>query len=346
MTKDTQIIFIGPMGGGKIPTNGASVKNFYIAEKLQKHSKQIILIDTEKWKKNPFILFKLVLVILFKPKAKYILSLNNMSAYRLISVLNIFPRKRDIYYWVIGGSIADWIKQGRVSKTPYLLVSYFLVEGNSMKHTLNECGFDNIIVVPNFKKITYIPLKPNAGKKVRFLFLSRINPHKGCDYILSVTKRLSQIYEDKFEVDFYGEVSKEYSDFYEKVESLPNVSYKGFIDLRENRNYDKIAGYDAMLFPTYWHGEGFPGIMVDALIAGLPIIASDWHLNKNIVNDGKTGILIAPCDEEALYRAMEECIKNPIYIRLMASECQKSATNFDVDKVVTPELFKTIGLIC
>ena len=30
-----------------------------------------------------------------------------------------------------------------------------------------------------------------------------------------------------------------------------------------------------MLFPTYWHGEGFPGIVIDAFVAGLLVVATD-----------------------------------------------------------------------
>lgn len=339
------IVFIGPMGGGKIPNNGASIKNYYIVNKLRESTKRIVVVDTECWKKNPFILIKLIGVILCNPKAKYILSLNNMSAYRVISLLNRLPRKRCVYYWVIGGSIADWIKEGRVSCRSYRAVHIFLVEGNSMVQTLSDCGFNNAVYVPNFKKIDYLPEKINQDSLVRFLFLSRINPHKGCDYILSVARQLNKIYRDKYQIDFYGEVASEYTDFQEKVDALPNVNYKGFIDLRESKNYDVLAVYDAMLFPTYWHGEGFPGIMVDAFVAGLPVIASDWHLNKDIVSDGETGFIIKPCDEKVLYETMEKCIKNPQLLREMKAACQREAMKYNVDSVVTPDLFKSIGLI-
>ena len=47
-----KFIFIGPMGGGGIPTNGASVKNYYIVKKLRECADNLIVVDTEQWKKN------------------------------------------------------------------------------------------------------------------------------------------------------------------------------------------------------------------------------------------------------------------------------------------------------
>lgn len=343
--KTKKIIFVGPCGGGEIPTNGASIKNYHILNKLQELNHKVVTVDTEHWKTNPFVLLRLLLIILLNPGAKYILSLNNMSAYRLLGMFSVLPIKRCIYYWVIGGSIAEWIRDGKVKKKNYKNVCKFLVEGKSMVDTLKECGFDNAICVPNFKKITYLPQKKQADNIVKFIFLSRITPHKGCDDILSATELLNQKYHNRFLVDFYGEIASDYHSFSNKVESLHNVSYKGFIDLRNNKNYDIISQYDAMLFPTFWHGEGFPGIMIDAFIAGLPVIASDWHLNKDIVDSGKTGFLITPNDIGKLYEAMEYCILNSNSIRKMSTICQDYAMKYDVDNIVNQKLFKEIELL-
>lgn len=55
-----KIIFIGPMGGGGIPTNGASVKNYYIVKKLREYVANLKVVDTERWKENPLVLLRLL----------------------------------------------------------------------------------------------------------------------------------------------------------------------------------------------------------------------------------------------------------------------------------------------
>lgn len=342
-----KLFLIGPCGGGEIPKNGASAKNYHLVKYLKDKGFNLSVIDTEKWKKNPFVLVKLLFVILFFGKNKFILSADSMSSYRLIQLLNWLP-KRDVIYWVIGGSVADWIKDGKVKSNPYKIVKWFLVEGNRMKSVLKECGFiDNVLVVPNFKNIDYIPQKKchDGGGWVRFVFLSRIIPEKGCDVIFDAIERLNRRYQDKFSVSFYGPIDESYHKvFYEYMDRLANVSYKGFLDLRLAVNYDELANYDIMLFPTYWRGEGFPGVVIDAFVAGLPVIASDWSLNKDIIEQDVTGFIIPSKDSVALAGVMESIINNQSKINEMSEKCQSAAMDFSIDRVLNDQLLCEIGI--
>ena len=152
-------------------------------------------------------------------------------------------------------------------------------------------------------------------------------------------------YSEKFIVDFYGPFEAEYEFlFKDEISTISNISYKGFLDLRNQKNYDILAKYDAMLFPTYWHGEGFPGIIIDAFVSGLPVIATDWSLNAEIIEDGKTGVILKDNTIEALADAMETMINNPKSVELMSILCQNSAMNFDIMNVVSDKLLEKIGI--
>lgn len=55
-------------------------------------------------------------------------------------------------------------------------------------------------------------------------------------------KILNKKYADNFIVDFYGPFEAEYeSQFKNKISNINNISYKGFLDLRNQRNYDILA---------------------------------------------------------------------------------------------------------
>ena len=311
-----KVIFIGPAGGGKVPQNGASAKNYHLMNYFHKKKINVVSADTENWRKNPLVLVKLVFFILFNPNAKYIIATNNMSSYRVLQIMSLFPRKRSIVYWIIGGSIAEWIKEGKVNAKPFRIVDVFLAEGKKMQETLSGVGFKNTIYVPNFKCIDYLPeKKAKTDDKMHFVFLSRIIPEKGCNTIIEAV-----------------------------ISIINNISYKGFLDLRNQRNYDILAKYDAMLFPTYWHGEGFPGIIIDAFVSGLPVIATDWSLNADIIEDGKTGVILKENTIEALADAMDTMINNPKSVELMSKTCQNSAMNFDIKNVVSDKLLEKIGI--
>lgn len=344
--KNQKIIFIGPAGGGGVPQNGASAKNYHLMKYFKEKNINVSSIDTENWRKNPLVLVKLALIILFNQKAKYIIAANNMSSYRVLQIMSLFPQKRSVIYWIIGGSIADRIKEGKVKAEPFKQVDYFLVEGKKMQKKFAEVGFNNAIYVPNFKCIDYIPEKRRSNeKKTRFVFLSRIIPEKGCNTIIDAVKQLNNKYFDRFIVDFYGPFEAEYeSSFRNAISAVGNISYNGFLDLRNQKNYDRLAEYDVMLFPTYWHGEGFPGIVIDAFVSGLPVIATNWSLNADIIKDGRTGIILKENSVESLVQAMMDIIENPKMVESMSVACQNAAMDYDIKNVVSDKLLKMIGI--
>ena len=362
-----KVVLIGPCGGGEMPKNGASAKNYHLVKFLREKNARLKVIDTEQWRKNPKVLFEMFFTILFNPKAKFIIATDNMSGYRTMLAFSMFPRKRSVIYWIIGGSIANWIKEGKVGTKAYKIVETFIAEGKKMQDTFAECGYNNTLYVPNFKNINYIPKKrEEIDPVIRFVFLSRIIPQKGCNLILKAVGMLNMSHNNKFTVDFFGPIDDSYrSEFEPEVAKYGNVSYRGFLDLRVQENYDELSKYDVMLFPTYWDGEGFPGIAIDAFVSGLPVIATDWSLNADIIKDGKTGVILPvkinegvntpileqggiPFDEnvvtEELVEAMESFIANPAKVREMSVFCQEAAMQYDIKNVLTKDLFKKIGL--
>ena len=97
-----------------------------------------------------------------------------------------------------------------------------------------------------------------------------------------------------------------------------------------------------MLFPTYWPGEGFPGIIVDAFIAGLPVIATDWAHNSEIIEHQQTGIIIPPHNAEDLAKQMLFFTENPSELQRMSSNCQNLAQQYDTRHVLTEKLMGMI----
>lgn len=128
-------------------------------------------------------------------------------------------------------------------------------------------------------------------------------------------------------------------------QSEDNVCYEGARDTTLPETYMELARYDAMLFPTYWGDEGFPGTIVDAFIAGLPVIATDWKCNGELIEDGKNGFLIPIKSPTALADRMEWFIGHKDIIPEMAEQMQKEAMNYDIKKLLSDDFLKEIGLL-
>ncbi len=66
-----------------------------------------------------------------------------------------------------------------------------------------------------------------------------------------------------------------------------------------------LAAHDALVFPTYHSGEGLPGIVVEALQAGLPVIATRFRALEELIEDGVNGLLVPAQDSAALAAALQ-----------------------------------------
>lgn len=350
MTSLKTLIFIGPIGLGRIPKSGDTVKNQLFLERFNQVYDKVIPIDTLNWKKRPWLIIKLVSVLLTHRKAKVIISANPGSADKLIRMIKCLHLPNDCYYWVVGGSFHKMIREGVFSASTYSYLKGIFVQGQSMVESLCESGLNNAVYVPNSKPIGHYSKKPpRQDDKTHFVFLSRIEEYKGCTDILSSVDALNESgYQGMFDVSFYGRSSEDPAyagQFTSLVRSHPEVSYKGILNLRDVKNYDELASYDVMLFPTYWHGEGFPGVVIDAYIASLPIIASDWNLNKDVVEDGKTGWIVPVHNVEALAEKMKYVIDNPQVVEEMSVVCRNRAAEFDSRVVLSEENLKKLGVL-
>ena len=250
-------------------------------------------------------------------------------------------------HWVIGGSLATRVSDGMFKVSVLNQAEWTLVESSSMVKDLIQLGLKNVIRVPNFKPIPKFIPKSQVSDTVSFVFFSRIMAEKGCRYILdSVASLNSQGLARKFSVDFYGKVDDSFKDeFFSRIERLQNVMYKGFLDVMKESGYVTLSEYDMMLFPTYWRGEGFAGVFIDAFIAGLPILASDWSCNKEILKEGETALFVPVHDVDSLTRVMKSCIVGEYDLEKMRVACWREASRYDVRNVVTQGLLHKIGIL-
>lgn len=340
-------IILGWINEGNIAQCGETVKNQHIISQLNKFGIEVITLDFFHWKRRPWVVAKTLLSLLLYPRTPLILSSGPRNVNLFMKMHSILRSKRKVIQWVIGGNLHKLTEEGIISKDHLKNIEISIVESKEMERSLKDLGVDNVLYMPNFKPISYLPDVPQLSDKIKFIFLSRIIPEKGVEYIFHAIRQLNeQGLTEKFCVDFYGNIDEAYERaFKSSIEALPNAEYRGFLNLSEKRSYNHLSTYSAMLFPTYWKSEGFAGIFIDAFIAGLPVIASDWAHNALIIDDKHTGIIIPPHNTEALANAMKDFILGKVDIEKMKRNCQHQAMRYDIDSVVNKETLKQIGLL-
>lgn len=343
-----KVILVGAINEGNLPTCGETMKNQLFVKRFNELFDEVITVDTLNWKKRPWVLIKLFFTLLFNRGAKVVISASGAVA-MLIKFLYYMPLKKNVYFWVVGGNLADSIKAGNYNLKALASLNAILVQGESMVKDLALYNLDNVFYVPNSKPITFKPtITPKKeGEPYRFVFLSRIHPDKGIAEIISATEQLNAAgLQDRFEIDFYGKIEPFYEDkFKSEIAKCVNANYKGYLNLTNDRGYETLSQYDVMLFPTYWRGEGFPGVVLDANIAGLPIIASDWNMNREVVKENKTGILIPTKDSISLANTMRLFISGAVDLYEMRNNSITHVKQYDSRNILSHELMKQIGLL-
>lgn len=88
-------------------------------------------------------------------------------------------------------------------------------------------------------------------------------------------------------------------------------------------------------------GEGFSGVLREAMCMGVPVVATDVGGNAELVKDEKTGRLVAPGDPSALATAIRQTLADHAEAQSMAQLARTVVTtNYSLDNMVE----KTITL--
>ena len=75
---------------------------------------------------------------------------------------------------------------------------------------------------------------------------------------------------------------------------------------------------DLFVFPSDPDGEGMPGVLIEAGLCGLPVVATRVAGASAIMKDGRTGRLVPVGDPAGLSTAVEELVRRADLRRAMA----------------------------
>jgi glycosyltransferase involved in cell wall biosynthesis len=90
---------------------------------------------------------------------------------------------------------------------------------------------------------------------------------------------------------------------------------------------------DVFVLPSLW--EGLPIALLEAMAAGLPVVATAVGGTPEVVVEGETGFLVPPRDPEALAEAILRLLREPDLRRRMGEAGRKRvAEHFSVEQMV------------
>jgi glycosyltransferase involved in cell wall biosynthesis len=189
----------------------------------------------------------------------------------------------------------------------------YLVEPKRLYELGKSRGIDHIRLFPNSRPMPSLPADPPEGPRPcrRFVYLGHVRRDKGIDLMIEAGERMPE----DVSVDVYGPMRFDVNE--EDFAGLSRVRYRGVLDPADVA--PALREYDVLLLPTFYPGEGHPGVILEAYAAGIPVIASRWMGIPEVVPDGM-GSLVEPRDADALFEAMRALVENnKTFARLRSS---------------------------
>ncbi|MEO6217674.1 MAG: glycosyltransferase family 4 protein [Sphingomonas sp.] len=152
--------------------------------------------------------------------------------------------------------------------------------------------------------------EPSRAIRKRVLFAGTITLRKGPQYLKLVADRIARV-DPEVRFVFAGGVSEAAA----KQLRAPNVELLGHISRERMR--EEFLRADLFAFPSL--AEGSAGVVLEAMAAGLPIVATREAGVE--FADGKSGIVVPPTNVEALEEAILAIVRN----RSMRDDMARSA---------------------
>lgn len=155
--------------------------------------------------------------------------------------------------------------------------------------------------------------------KLHVLFVGEVNQRKGIRQILLAAER---IHTSKVEFHIIGEGMEHCSYLYSKYEKF--VHFMGRVTLEEL--HKQFSQSSIFLFPTM--GEGFGLVLLEAMAAGLPVIATPNCAAHDLITEGENGFIVPVGDVDAIVDKINWCLLHPQELKEMSRRAVCTARKY------------------
>ena len=178
-------------------------------------------------------------------------------------------------------------------------------------------------------------MNDNNKKTIDVLFCSNIFPEKGYRIALDAMKILKKE-NNAIRLIICGQpLRKKYENeiinYIQKNNLTGSVIYKGPVFGEEKERIFKES--DIFIFPSYFEEECFPLVVLEAMSAGIPVIASRIGVIPEIIEDEESGFIIQPNNPEELKSSILRLVeKEELRLSFGGKARKKFLVNYNLEK--------------
>lgn len=154
------------------------------------------------------------------------------------------------------------------------------------------------------------PFERFQDGKLNILFLGRLEKRKGFKFLLRAFPRIkAEVPEARLiVVGAYDAKTQARYEAYVQRHNIEDVVFAGWASAEEKARYYKSA--HVFCSPAVG-GESFGIVLLEAMAAGIPVVASDIPGYRSVVRHEQEGLLVPPGNDEALAMALIRLLRMP-----------------------------------
>ena len=164
----------------------------------------------------------------------------------------------------------------------------------------------NGIDVERFSSPAIKPIERFDDGRPNILYVGRLDKRKGFDHLLRAFPLIKQQFPDArlLVVGAFDDQEKKPFVNFARKHHLKSVHFIGYVSRAELPRYYRTATLSCAPSTGF---ESFGIVLLEAMAAGVPIVASDIMGYRQVLTDNHEGTLVPPCDREAIARALQLC---------------------------------------
>ena len=179
---------------------------------------------------------------------------------------------------------------------------------------------ERIAVVPNGADYS-IPERSRSDDMLRVVYLGNYIRTKGILHFLEAAVLLKE--ETRIEFHCWG--SDNEPDTRAEMNRLAALSPRIFVHnaISGAKKFQALADADVFVFPTFYRNEGHPWVIIEAMAAGLPVIATARAAIPETVEEDINGFLVAEQSAEAIAQKIVLLKEQPALRTAMGLESRR-----------------------
>ena len=188
----------------------------------------------------------------------------------------------------------------------------------------------NIVVIPNAAML--VGNKYSDVTEKRVIAVGRLDYQKGFDRLIKAWKMVQQSGRfNDWKLDIFGQ--GEWKDMLNSMINDYGIAGTASINAPTKQIGDEYAKSSMLVMSSNY--EGFPMVMIEAMACGLPVVSFDFKCGpKDIIDDGKNGIIVHDGDIEGLANAMMKLMDNQTLRKTMSENAKKVVDTYSEENVM------------